>query len=350
MLRGQTLIVVGAGASAELGLPTGQELKKNIAKLLDIRFDDWGSRMVSGDTEILEALRSHAQQAGARDINPYIHAAWRIRNAMPQAISIDNFIDSHQNDTRLTLCGKLGIVRGILHAEKKSALHVDRRSDKRHPNFAAFSETWFEPIMQLLTQNCQLSGIGDRLSRLTFVIFNYDRCVEQFLYHGLQNYYGIDEAGAAALLKNLKIYHPYGTVGRLPWQGGAPRMEFGGEPSVANLLQLTQEIRTFTEGTDPDSSDIKELRAKVRDADVALFLGFAYHSMNLALLQAESPHRSPNRARYFGTTFGMSQSDSDLVKEDLLSVASVMPGNIVLRKDLKCASFIREHWRSLSIA
>jgi hypothetical protein len=350
MLKGQTLIVVGAGASAELGLPTGHDLKKNIAKLLDIRFDDWGRSMVSGDSTIFEALRSYAHHAGEPNVNPYVHAARRIRDAMPQAISIDNFIDSHHDDTRLTLCGKLGIVRGILNAERKSALHVDMRTDKRHPNFSTFSDTWFEPIMQLLTQSCQLSGIEDRLSRLTFIIFNYDRCVEQFLYHGLQNYYGIDEAAAAALLRNLKIYHPYGAVGSLPWQSGAHRIEFGDDPSVGTLLQLAKEIRTFTEGTDPGASDIKELRAKVRDADVALFLGFAYHSMNLALLQAESPHRAPNRAKYFGTTFGMSQSDTDLVKEDLLSVASVMPGNIVLRNDLKCAGFIREHWRSLSIA
>jgi hypothetical protein len=347
MLKGQTLIVVGAGASAELGLPTGSDLKKNIAKLLDIRFDDWGSRLISGDHQICDALRAHVSGGG---INPHLHAAWRIRDALPQAISIDNFIDCHQDDALLTICGKLGIVRGIPKAEKKSALYVDPRGQKRHPNFAAFSDTWFEPIMQLLTQNCQLAGLQERLSRLTFVIFNYDRCVEHFLYHGLQSYYGIPDGEAAKLLRTLTIYHPYGAVGSLPWEGGANRIEFGGEPGANGLLQLAAEIRTFTEGTDPASSDIQAIRSKIRGADVSLFLGFAYHSMNLSLLRSDGPHIDPSSARYFGTTYGMSQSDSDLVKEDLVSLASVPPARIVLRNDLKCVGFIREYWRSLSIA
>jgi hypothetical protein len=349
MLKGQTLIVVGAGASAELGLPTGGDLKKNIAKLLDIRFDDWGSRMISGDQDIYSALRLHVE-GKERDTELYVRAAWRIRDAMPQAISIDNFIDCHQEDERLALCGKLGIARAILLAEKKSPLYVNPRTERRHPNFAALSDTWFEPIMQLLTQNCQRSMIEERLSRLTFVIFNYDRCVENFLFHGLQNYYGISESETATLLSSLTIFHPYGAVGSLPWQNGPMHIEFGGEAGARNLLQLAEGIRTFTEGTDPESSDIDSIRARVAKADVALFLGFAYHSMNLALLQAPSPHQDPGSARYFGTAYGMSQSDTELVKEDLVRIASVSSNRIVLRNDLKCASFIREYWRSLSIA
>ena len=43
MFNSKTTIVVGAGASAELGMPVGSELKKTIATKLDIRFSD-GSR------------------------------------------------------------------------------------------------------------------------------------------------------------------------------------------------------------------------------------------------------------------------------------------------------------------
>jgi len=35
----RTVFVIGAGASAAIGIPTGSELKEKIAKLLDIHFD-----------------------------------------------------------------------------------------------------------------------------------------------------------------------------------------------------------------------------------------------------------------------------------------------------------------------
>jgi len=348
MLKGQTLVVVGAGASSEIGLPTGHALKANIAKLLDIRFED-GYRMSSGDHRICDALTAHVQGSGGRDINPHLHAAWRIRNAMPQAISIDNFIDCHQDDDKITLCGKLGIVRGILDAERTCSLHVDRHEERRHPNFSALGETWYAALMQLLTQNCQLSGLPDRLSRVTFVIFNYDRCIEHFLFHSLQNYYDINESQAANVLKHLTVYHPYGSVGLLPWQGMTQRVEFGGDASGNNLLQLAAGIKTFTEGTDPESSDIQAIHAKITGASTVLFLGFAYHAMNLNLLQTK-PHPKPTSVRYFGTAFGMSNNDVELVVEDLVQIASIASGRISIRNDLTCAKFFREYWRSLSIA
>jgi len=51
----KTVYVVGAGASYEANLPTGNELKDRIAKLLDIRFEFDSQK--SGDYEIQQALR-----------------------------------------------------------------------------------------------------------------------------------------------------------------------------------------------------------------------------------------------------------------------------------------------------
>ena len=44
----KTLTVVGAGASSQAKLPTGSELKRKIAKLLDLKFPN-GYRQNSGD-------------------------------------------------------------------------------------------------------------------------------------------------------------------------------------------------------------------------------------------------------------------------------------------------------------
>ena len=123
----KTVFVVGAGASKEAKLPTGHELKEDISRLLDMRFD-WNDQK-SGDYVIAEALRRHVKQPdGSGDINPYLHEAWHIRDALLQAISIDNFIDAHRKNEKIALCGKLAIVKSILHAESRSLLYFKKTS------------------------------------------------------------------------------------------------------------------------------------------------------------------------------------------------------------------------------
>lgn len=348
MFNNRALIVVGAGASNECKLPTGLELTTKIANFLDFKFER-GFEMTSGDHLIYEALRLYAENHSSGDVGLYVRTSWRIRNAMPQAISIDNFIDSHLGDKKLELCGKLGIVRTILEAERGSSLYVDMRTADRHPNYSTLRDTWYEAFMQLLTQNCQIDKLADRLSTIAFVVFNYDRCIEQYLFLGIQNYYGVDEATAAELLTHVRIFHPYGSVGPLPWQHREAAVGFGESPSARHLLQLSDGIKTFTEGTDPNASDIQAIREHVHGATILLFLGFAFHKMNLNLLKADAPHPNSDDVRYFGTAYGMSASDTDLIREDLVGLASARPDRIVLRNDLKCGPFFREYWRSLSL-
>jgi hypothetical protein len=75
MIERRTTLIVGAGASAESRLPVGSELKSQISRLLDIRFEH-GYRQISGDATITEALRLAVRQEAPlhADINPHIHA------------------------------------------------------------------------------------------------------------------------------------------------------------------------------------------------------------------------------------------------------------------------------------
>jgi len=147
------VLVVGAGASKEVNLPVGAELRMKIAKVLDIKYSD-GYQRSSGDRTIDEAYRQLVKEANSlnMDINPYLKTSWRIRDAMPQSISIDNFIDSHRNESQIAVCGKLAIARCILEAEANSALFVNYRESIRKINFAGVQETWYNAFFQLLTE------------------------------------------------------------------------------------------------------------------------------------------------------------------------------------------------------
>ena len=352
MFNKKTLIVVGAGASKEVDLPVGSGLKQRIATILDIRFE-FGSRQISGDHIVCDAIRRAIRRGdqSARDINPHLEAAWRIREAMPQAISIDNFIDAHQGDSKLELCGKLAIVRSILEAERKSLLYFDPTGRKPGLNYQPLESTWFNAFMQLLTENCRAEQLKERLSLIGLVVFNYDRCLEHFLYHSLQTYYGLDPERAADLVRGIQIFHPYGTVGALPWYKRDHAVAFGAEPHSDQLVDLASQIKTFTEGTDPEASDVVAIRNALADARIVLFLGFAFHRQNLNLIRPhQSSHSNPEEVRYFGTAKGISKNDCDVISSELIELGGAKRESIALRNDLTCSQLFQEYWRSLSLS
>jgi hypothetical protein len=259
-MKKNTVFVIGAGAGKEINLPTGYELKGKISQLLNIGFD-W-DRQTSGDRIIVDALREYVKDKDGRagDINPYIREAWHIRNALPQAISIDNLLDAHRDNDKVTLCGKLAIARSILESERSSLVYFKRQRIDSNINYNSLEKSWYLPFFQLLTENCSKNDVEERFGSITLIIFNYDRCIEHFMYYALQNYYGAPEAEAASIVKCINIYHPYGFVGVLPWQDSAGSVEFGADPDPRQLLQFAQKIKTFAEGTDPDSSEIVSIR------------------------------------------------------------------------------------------
>ncbi|MBC2663425.1 hypothetical protein H7F50_16885 [Novosphingobium flavum] len=137
----QTVFVVGAGASAELNLPTGQELKKQISAALSY---DRGYYIEFSDHRISDAINEDASSRDERNISNYIEACDLIRSALPAAISIDNFIDAHQGNHYVEFCGKLAIVKAIWEAEKSSKLSKFCGSAKQ--GISSVSQTWLIPF------------------------------------------------------------------------------------------------------------------------------------------------------------------------------------------------------------
>jgi len=331
-------------------LPLGSELRSQIASLLDIQFDR--AQQVRGDNIITSALRLEARQNAewSGNINGYLPAAWAIRDAMPQAISIDHFIDSRHDDTKIEQCAKLAIVRCILAAEKHSNIYIDPRKN-RGIDYNATEITWLNSFMRLLTEDCRISDLDKRLESVAFIIFNYDRCVEHYLHFALRNYFKIPEDWATELLKKTCIYHPYGSVGLLPWQGGSGQVEFGEELWEQRLIERAKGIRTFTEGTDSISSDISEIRHLIKSSQNLLFLGFAFHKLNMQLLaNSTNPQPLPDTSRVFATAKGISNFDRDHIATELCRMRSCKPEQVHIRSDLTCHDIFAEFARGLSLA
>jgi len=344
------VLVVGAGASKEANLPVGDELKHQIASVLDIRFQS--GQMISGDNHIAQAFKLLAQSrdGGYGDINPYLHASWIIRDAMPQAASIDNFIDAHRGNEKIAECGKLAIARCILEAEIKSAMRIDRSNIYNKLNFKGLEQTWYNLFFRLLVENCQLQDIAERLSHIAIITFNYDRCIEQYFHAALRNYYDIETQEATALLENLRIFHPYGSLGRLSWPNGSNVSNFGSTPDPHQLLEISRKLKTFTEGTDETHSEIIEIRMTLESSSRVAFLGFAFNRQNLELLYGSTGVSIPTReVPVFATALGLSENNIEIISDELRLMAGYASTKIKIRRDLTCAQLLQEFSRSLAI-
>jgi hypothetical protein len=345
VIKKRTVVVVGAGASQEVGMPTGTQLRQIVARLLDFRIDA-GKRYSGGDAVILEALRLAVPTFGG-DLQPLVEACWTIRDTMPQAMSIDNLIDVHQGKPPVVLSGKLAIARSIVEAERRSTL-FNAPSRAAPMDFAVLEDTWLSSFFQLLTESCPVERLPERLASLTLVVFNYDRCIEHFLYHALQNYYRIPATQAAQLTRTTRIIHPYGMVGTLPWAGSAGSVAFGGNASPSQLLRLAGDIKTFGERTDPRDSDVPVIRERMHHSETVVFLGFAFHRANLQLICGQDSDAVMARdSRFWATAKGLSGSDCEAIKYDLARRLGVRPGFIQLHS-LTCSQLLRARWRDLS--
>ena len=340
------VFVIGAGASAEVGLPIGSGLTTQISQLLSFRLTN--SRWSQGDSIIRQAISqlvSGGQNSG--DMLEYMEAAERISRSMPLAPSIDSFVHNHRGNEKLARCAKLAIVRSILIAESGSQLIRKSRS-YRNIDFNSIKDTWYVPFFQLLVGNRIKSNLEERLRHFKLIIFNYDRCVEHFIHCALQTYYGLSGKEAGELVNSLEIHHPYGSVGTLPYNYQTTEtVEYGGNPDERKLLELSDEIYTFTEGMDHASSGVSKIKEHMKDASKVVFLGFGFHELNMTLIKPQEGSDSWVNTMCFATTLGMSESDRNICNQQIRKLYGGRTSKIRL-VDSKCSEFFYDYSRTLA--
>ena len=228
MIRTKTVFVVGAGASAEVDLPVGSDLTVKIADKLRMKEEDYRGTAFA-DQQMRQAMKELPLDSAIMPYGDCVASANAIRLAMPLAPSIDTYLDAHRDDKLLNLVGKVAIVASILDAEKGSLLYVDRSNIYNRPNFSCLRTTWFGPLWHILSTGIDKGSVTSIFTNVSFIVFNYDRCIEQFLYEALMVYYQLLPPKASEIMKTLTIIHPYGVVGHLPRLHGGGGVEFGKE-------------------------------------------------------------------------------------------------------------------------
>lgn len=349
MFNRRTLFVLGAGSSFELKIPVGLGLAKTIATKLDVRLGDNNRNIGVGDPHLLGPFRDRFPQ----QFNDYLRAGWRLRDGLPTAASIDDFLDMHNHDALMQTIGKATIVKSIIEAERESDLWFDQDNSRNRLVLEKLEGSWFMRFIRVLGRGIPKSNAGQIFDNVSFVVFNYDRCVEFFLLQALQAMYSLPLNDAVSIVKDLSIIHPYGTIGELPHLGNDSQVPFGGiENYDFDYIQLAQRIKTYTEQI-AGSEVTNGIRNEVERAEQVVFLGFAYHAQNMLLLRPLEQFASSRPI--YGTALGMSDSDVGLAIGELRSwfmsngVLSSDPfDSIHIENQLTCAKLFDNYAKSIA--
>lgn len=338
MFRSKTVFILGAGASAEVGLPVGSGLLKHICDLINIKYDH---RMISGDHQVSEALKRIINEGSeVSEYNHHLYAAWQVIQSANQALSIDNIVDGLE-DPKVELVSKLGIARAIQISEAKSQFFQTKKDGTDRLYYSKFQDTWYDKLTKLICENRRKSELEKFFENLAFISFNYDRCIEAYLPGSVANYYGYEVPEVLNSFLKAPLVRPYGIAGELKWNRSSIPVGFGGN-GTDYLINAARQIRTFTEGVQNDrlKSDITRV---LEDASRVVFLGSAFHRQNLELLRT----KLNSNVEVYATASSISKSDLEVIRGELADVFSMNPARIEFA-NVYCNEFFERYWRTLT--
>ncbi len=258
----------------------------------------------------------------------YSDAAEIVARGVQGARSIDEFLQSHADNQEVQEVGKWAIASKIMEAERTSRLNGDSGS-----LFKNVSGTWYGQLFPLLVGGKNKHEFAESLANVGFVVFNYDRCLEWFFVVATSSYFSVDFREAAQLVGKLKVVHPYGHLGKLA------DITYG--HLSLDVSAVAKNLRTYTETTDNDVQD--ELDQLIHRATKLVFLGFAYHQMNMQLISYS--HNLQTSKDCFGTASGMSDPDREYVRNMLSDEYGCPSPNVA---NSTCFEFLRDYQRSIS--
>lgn len=273
MFTEKTVLILGAGASAPYGFPSGEGLVSDVV-----------SGLRTGD-----GLFGCVRECYPRELSK----EFADRLVFSGTTSIDSFLESQENKEFLDL-GKSSIAAALLPREDEKQLF-----ERQGPN-------WYKRLLSLLVEGCPFERFSE--NKLSIVTFNYDRSLEHYLITALhQRHWGRTVEECRKALSAIRIVHVYGKLGRLPWEeeGKAVNPPYLNKPVPygeqgfrdtpqerlffqRDLLKIAAgNIQIISEGTD-ETDRLKEIVKLLGESSKVFILGFGFHRTNLRRLKLES--------------------------------------------------------------
>jgi hypothetical protein len=240
-----------------------------------------------------------------KDINEFCN---NLSNYGP--ITLDEFLESKDNSLQYRNLAKLAIAQVLIPYEDENTLIE--------------LQDWYQKLFEKMKVT-----VGKfHENKAAFISFNYDRSLEQYLFHKLQ----LSQVGKISeceeAMKKLKFVHVYGKLGDLPWQNHEGR-PYKKTYTQDELLKASKGIMTTYE----QSQNLEIFENLFRNAKRILFLGFGFDGFNL-----EQLNLLPwiNKTKLItGTAFGL-RSDKNIATKAYFMKKECK----IILKDMKVFNFL----------
>lgn len=329
MLSQPTLLVVGAGASVDLGFPIGTRLRDQIAQTLYLRRQ--GSDLDGFEPEFANWLSQWAGRSGY-SLQDVVAAANTIAQTVSLSSSIDSYLDTHRFHELRSKLAKIAIAYLIMTAENKSALSCGSDAEGSEYSFGSLTKTWYQRLWSVLQIGVTPASPERVFEGLRIMTFNYDRNIERFLQLAYARFFDVTFDAAMRVVDTIGTLHVYGAVGKLSGDlDKCPSYRKNG--FVPDLEEAAEEITTFSERVSSDLLD--QIRGAVHASQRIIFLGFSFGSANMALFR-QALTEFPGHREVYATSHQMYPESVESVRSQLTSMFSQNYFNQVHLHDDRC--------------
>jgi hypothetical protein len=245
MISTPTTFILGAGASAPYGFPTGKALVDKVLENLE------------SEKYIRQILELFPDQE--RAIETFADQLNRSRK-----LSVDAFLEHRPEYSEI---GKTAIAQALIPYETEEALFSKENNGD-----------WYRYLLDQM--NTKFENFAE--NAVSFVTFNYDRSLEYCLYSALLATYGKTRAEVAQVVRAFPIIHLHGSLTKLPLLESETGRQYEPNVDTHSLEMSWHNIRIISELHDTESDELfKAAREIIRRSQIICFLGFGYGETNL---------------------------------------------------------------------
>jgi len=302
VIRENTVLVLGAGASAPYGFPIGTTLKDQI-----LYGCNWKKIF---DTELKSELWDKIFHTYGKDkLKDFINSL-----SYSGKYSVDSFLE-HQR--RFIDVGKVLISLKIISVERIDHLFKAKKN-------------WYQYLYN------KLNAVFEDFSKnkLAVITFNYDRSFEQYLFTCLKNDYGDSDDETANALRSIPIVHLHGSLGNLPSLSKSNIKEYNQINDFDSLKSCAENIKIIHEGIEGDP-EFEKAHQLLSEAQIVCFLGFGYDQTNLERLDLEN---NLINTVVYGSTHGFTSREAMTISNNIKA-----SGNVDYSGKLDVLDFLRHY-------
>lgn len=276
-MKKDIVLIVGAGASNELNIPTGAGLKAEIISRIDTAKQHNDEEVKNGSGKYIDFINQYfnAKNYSIKEleiinkINDFARG-WTIEFG-----TIDSYLNQFNESN--TIQKEIGMISLVYHMIGYEDAIVREDSFNKENNWIKiFIEKHLDEKVECIQDFKNLN--------LKIITFNYDRIIEHYIFNFLDKKFPNNKHEIAGYLKQDEfIVHVYGKIGALQWENEISYMEFGSKNN--NPVHLNNAEKSV-DLIRPEICNKKKnlIHDILRNANHVYLLGFGYDEINMGHL------------------------------------------------------------------